>query len=886
MSMLDTWLDQFKVEGPAVALWGKSGREAQRLAQVIPGWQLLAGPLTEPEQAGTIITATAIALHQLLTYSKQARLIVPISQTEMLVPDPAAYSQASTTITKGESISQRVVISRLIEWGYQRHSKTLEPGSLRVRGEQLDIAHPSFVGTYTITWHGPVIESVTQQLDQRRQLTNSLTLPPIKFPAAATPLSQLFPHLHIIRPVNIPPLPATGSSPISYERARELIGELAAGKPVVHADHGIGIYEGLQVRHLDKQEREYLIIRYAAGDSLSVPVEYAHKVSPYIGTTTPIIHRLGGTAWARTRRAAREDAIVFARELLATAQQRQAYQRPAYYIDPALEEKLDTDFAYQLTADQQQTWQEVKKDLQKSEPMDRLVVGDVGFGKTEIAIRAARHIVNNHQQVALLAPTTILVQQHFDTFEARLPELKRKIGLLSRFISAADQKKTRAKIASGELQIIIGTHALLAKDTQWNNLGLIIIDEEQRFGVRQKEHFKRLRATIDMLALSATPIPRTLSMALSGLRHLSLIATPPPGRRHVITHVAKATDKIIREAIEREMTRGGQVYVVTPKISQLAPLREEIAALVPQARLDFAHGQMGGAQLSRVMRAFDGGKLDVLISSSIIENGLDLPNANTMIVMRAPHFGLADLYQLRGRIGRRDREAYAYFLYNQENLSPLQRQRLAALTEASRLGSGWTIARRDLEMRGAGNLLGADQSGTVNAVGVQLYLDMVRQEVDHEGLDLTAPEINIQLPLPALLPASYISTPEERTRWYVRLSRSRPSISSGQVHPLQEHVKNLEQNFGPLPPEAQNLILLLELQHAAQSVGITKISHQKISPLDEPAYERLLIRGQKLPELLQKLSSLGNWVVRKDALTLDVDAITLELLRKLIHSLQ
>ncbi len=670
------------------------------------------------------------------------------------------------------------------------------------------------------------------------------------------------------------------SSPPNYQNGMLIAQDLVPNSPVVHTDHGIGIFEGLQTRIIDGRAKEYVVVRYAAGDSLSVPVEYAHKVTPYIGEKAPIIHRLGGTLWGKTRRHAQQDAEAFARELLALAGKRQGGPAEHYHVYPDIKELLEKTFPFTLTADQEAAMTTIEEDLQSPHLLDRLVVGDVGFGKTEVALRTARHVIANGKQVALLAPTTLLVQQHADTAERRFPDLKEKIGVLSRFAGASEQAATRQKIAAGELQLVIGTHALLSKKTTWHNLGLVIIDEEQRFGVQHKEHFKKVRATVDFLSLSATPIPRTLSMALSGLKELSVITTPPAGRKEVVTRVTRASDVLMQEALKTELQRGGQAYVVAPKVRNLGALAREVQTLMPQASVAVAHGQMAPAELAHTMRQFDRGEISILVTSSIIENGLDLPNANTIIVMQATHFGLSDLYQLRGRVGRRDRQGYAYFLYNQHELTSIQRQRLTALTEASRLGSGWSLAQRDLEIRGAGNLLGAEQSGTTSQVGVQLYLDMVHEAIDHErDATVRRADVEIKLPLVALIPQHYVANDQERSRYYQQLSRAK------KMEELVQRVTELVTAFGELPLEVKNLVLLLKLQHHAAIVGITEISAKPITPSDEDPYWRLVITTKKVPETLKVLQPLGTWSVRNDTLTHDLNDITPEWLEQLLKTL-
>lgn len=582
-------------------------------------------------------------------------------------------------------------------------------------------------------------------------------------------------------------------------------------------------------------------------------------------------------------RKAKHDAAQFAKELLDISRKRQRAAREPYHVKPHTVEELAATFTYELTPDQEKTWEEVAADLGGSQPMDRLVVGDVGYGKTEIAVRAARHVIDNGKQVALLAPTTLLVQQHFDTVRERLPAHAQDIHLLSRFTSKKQNAATLKAIHDGTARIVVGTHALLGSKVDWHALGLVVIDEEQRFGVKQKEHFKKLRASVDILSLSATPIPRTLSMALTGLRSLSIINTPPAGRRSIKTYVHRVSDQVLRKAVDQELGRGGQIYMVAPKIRHLNAIKKRVETLYPKARIEIAHGRLPDTELGSIVEKFDAGHIDILISSSIVENGLDLPNVNTMIVWHAPHFGLSDLYQLRGRIGRRQRQGYAYFLYNQAELTSVQRQRLAALTETSSLDQrntgrspGWEIARRDLEMRGAGNVLGAQQSGSLEAVGVQLYLDLINRAAEEETIDV---ETDIQLPLPTIIPIHYIQDPATRTTWYQRITRAKNDAQ------LETYRKDLIARYGRMPAETQNLFLIVRLQKSAARAGINKIHTKTISPPDEDPYYRLLVDGKNLPHLIRQLGSLGNWVVRGNTMTLDIANITPALIHQIIELL-
>lgn len=673
--------------------------------------------------------------------------------------------------------------------------------------------------------------------------------------------------------------PTPHSRPIARRQAEPLIAQLKIGRPAVHSDHGIGIFEGLKTRTINHQTREYLILRYAAGDALSVPVEYAHKITAYLGDTAPPLNRLGGVAWAKTKKKASLDAERFAKDILQIAQKRTNTTGHYYLIDEKIEHELEESFPYTLTPGQWQAWEDVKDDMLSSKPIDRLIVGDVGFGKTEIAIRAARHAVANGYQVAILAPTTLLVQQHANTLLSRLPTLKGGFAILSRFTAPTQTRRLRTEIAANKKQIVIGTHALLSQKTTWSNLGLVIIDEEQRFGVKHKEYFKQIRANIDVISLSATPIPRTLSMALTGLKDLSVISSPPPGRQDVLTIVTKDTDAVITKAIQDELKRGGQTYVVAPKIRQLSSLVHRLRQLNPNATIDVIHGQLSSIELATRMNKFDSGQLDVLVSSTIIENGLDIPSANTIIVTHATHFGLSDLYQLRGRIGRRQTQGHAYFVYNQQDLSIVQRQRLAALTEASRLGSGWTLAERDLEIRGAGNLLGAQQSGSVNNIGIQLYLDLVHEAIQDQNESVPIHDVDISLPQESYIPSTYIADLTDRSHTYHLIARCRTLEQLNQIR------QTITDHYGTPPAQVTNLYQLVKLQQIAAHHGITEIGYETISPSDEDPYSRIIIKSDQLPKTLRQLTQLGNWIVKKNSLTLDLDTIDEHLIQKLMKHL-
>jgi len=516
-------------------------------------------------------------------------------------------------------------------------------------------------------------------------------------------------------------------------KSQELFSDLKGLKPgdyLVHLDHGVGVYNGL--------DANYYILEYAAGDKLYIPFGLERKLSRYIGFVEPKISRLGSQIWQRTKRKVKEEAEKLARELLEIYAQREITTRPPYLPEDEIDFQLASGFQYEETPDQIQTLEEIKKDLENSEPMDRIVCGDVGFGKTEVALRTIIKAVKSDYQVAMICPTTILANQHFQNFRERLQPthhlhtsvgLPVQIALLSRLQSKKEQKEIIENLKMGKIDITVGTHRLLSKDVEFKNLGLLIIDDEQRFGVKQKEKLKKIRASLDVLSLSATPIPRTLYLALSSLKNISLIQTPPVGRLPVKTFISPFSEKIIKKAIEEEIKRSGQVYYLHNRVETIGGAKLLLESLVPKAKFGVAHGRLKEKELVNVMADFQTKKIDVLVATTIIENGLDLPNVNTLIVADATRLGLAEAYQIRGRIGRSHIQAFAYFLYG-SHLSEKAEMRLAALKEAEELGSGYKIALKDLEIRGAGNILGKEQSGNINKVGLNLYCQMLSEAIE------------------------------------------------------------------------------------------------------------------------------------------------------------
>ncbi|GIV94809.1 MAG: hypothetical protein KatS3mg056_3518 [Chloroflexus sp.] len=499
---------------------------------------------------------------------------------------------------------------------------------------------------------------------------------------------------------------------------------LKPGDYVVHIEHGIAIFDGMIRRTVSEVEREYLVLRYAGEDKIYVPVDQIDRVTRYIGAGDgpPTLTRLGTQDWERTKRKVRAAVQDLAEELLRLYAQRQLKSGYAFSPDNEWQRELEASFPYLETDDQLRAIAEVKADMEKPTPMDRLVCGDVGFGKTEVALRAAFKAVQDGKQVAILVPTTVLAQQHFDTFRKRMAAFPVTVEMLSRFRSPKEQDAIIRDLARGKIDIIIGTHRLLSSDVIFRDLGLVIIDEEQRFGVRHKERLKLMRTEVDVLTLTATPIPRTLHMALAGIRDLSVIDTPPEDRIPIKTYVVPTDDHLIQEVIRRELEREGQVYVVHNRVQSIYHVAERLRRLVPEARIAVGHGQLAERELEQVMIDFFEGRYDVLVCTTIIESGLDVPNANTIIIDDATNYGLAQLYQLRGRVGRGATRAYAYLLYNAARVMTNDaRLRLEAIQEATELGAGFRIAMRDLEIRGAGNLLGAEQSGHIAAVGFDLY---------------------------------------------------------------------------------------------------------------------------------------------------------------------
>ncbi len=529
---------------------------------------------------------------------------------------------------------------------------------------------------------------------------------------------------------------------LNNQQINSFIKNLKIGDFLVHSDHGIGRFAGFATspggqiitsyyNSLNSlEEKKFFVLNYAKGDRLYIPLTKQEKISPYFGFEKPIIHRLGGNLWFKTKKRAKEATLKLARDLLTLYAKRTNDRGWRYLPDDELAKELANGFPYTETTDQAKAITEIKKDMESLKPVDRLICGDVGFGKTEVALRAAFKAVFSNKQVALLCPTTILANQHWQTFSQRLEKFPVRLSLLTRLQTKKQQEKILKEIKNGQIDILIGTHRILSPDVIFKNLGLAIIDEEQRFGVKQKEVFKNWRANIDILSLSATPIPRTLYLALSKLKDISIIATPPPGRLPIKTFIEKYNEEIIKKAIYQEIKRKGQIFFLHNRIETIGIVVQKLRRLIPQAKIGIIHGRLPEKQLLKIVDSFANKKIDILVSTTIIENGLDFPNANTLIVDDAIRLGLAQAYQLRGRIGRSYEQAFAYFLYEEKKITEEAKMRLYALKEAEAPGSGYQIALKDLEIRGAGNILGKEQSGPINAVGLNLYLQMLNESVE------------------------------------------------------------------------------------------------------------------------------------------------------------
>ncbi|MFA4815346.1 MAG: transcription-repair coupling factor [Candidatus Gracilibacteria bacterium] len=638
---------------------------------------------------------------------------------------------------------------------------------------------------------------------------------------------------------------------------------LKAGDFVVHSDHGIGQFLGLDKRTIDDVTREYLKIGYAENDKLFVPIDQADKVSKFIGSgdKPPRLTRLGSAEWNTIQNRVRKETEKIAQELLELYAERESARGYVFGPDTQRMIQYEKNFEYEETPGQMRAILDVKSDMEGKRPMDRLVCGDVGFGKTEVAMRAAFKAVEGGKQVAVLAPITILVDQHYKNFKKRMEGFDVRIEMLSRFRTPAEQKKILRAMEKGEIDIIIGTHRLLQEDIKFKDLGLVVIDEEQRFGVKQKEMLKNLRKEVHILTMTATPIPRTLNISLHGLRDISTITTPPPGRLPIVTEVRRFSLGLIKGVVEKEIERGGQIYFLHNRVQTIDDMASKLRSLLPKARIIVTHGKLRPDDLEQRILAFKNGEYDVLVSSTIIENGIDLPNANTLIVNSAERFGLAQLYQLRGRVGRSRKQAYAYFLYHMKRLPLDAKKRLRAIVEANELGAGFQIAMKDLEIRGAGDILGANQSGAIQVVGVSHFIRMLNQAVDDlkKGRKVTeeggVPEVTIEIPLPAYVPDEYIISSKEKISVYQKLA------SADTLEYLTGLRTQLTEDYGHMPEEVANLFRVLEIKMLAKKARIINVKAENVHS-DEDRQIILHMSSFVRPEnILSMLECNANWII-------------------------
>ncbi|OGO14781.1 MAG: transcription-repair coupling factor [Chloroflexi bacterium RBG_16_48_8] len=665
--------------------------------------------------------------------------------------------------------------------------------------------------------------------------------------------------------------------------------DLTKGDIVVHIDYGVGIFNGLVERTLDNQRREYLLVEYADGDQVYVPIHQADRITRYVGAdaTLPRLSRLGTQEWEKAKSKAQLAVEEVAQDLIDLYANRSAVKGYAFSADTGWQRELESSFPYVETEDQLHAIEEVKRSMEISRPMDILICGDVGYGKTEVALRAAFKAVMDGKQVAILVPTTVLAQQHFQTFKQRLAAFPIEVEMLSRFRSRSESTSILQKLENNQVDIVIGTHRLLQTDVQFQDLGLLIIDEEQRFGVTHKEYLKKKRTEVDVLTMTATPIPRTLYMALTGARDILTINTPPEERLPVVTHVGPYDPRLIRQAVLRELDRGGQVFFVHNRVMTIETIHQRLERLVPEARVIVAHGQMPEDKLASAMEAFSKGEVDVLLSTSIIESGLDIPNANTLIVDRADRFGLAQLYQLRGRVGRGASRAYAYFFRHPTvKITDEAYTRLEIFAEHTQLGAGYSIAMRDLELRGAGDILGTRQHGHISAIGFHLYTRLLAEAVRRKKIELNSqfempkdlPQaemplpVTIDLPLESTIPEDYIPDRQLRLQLYRRMSMLRSEVE------IQSLANELEDRFGELPVEVRNLLYQLQIRIKAAKSSLISISTEN---------GQILLQipenwpREKLPELGKdvRLSKRGLWLSRpedgnwKDRLVEIIDAL-------------
>lgn len=764
------------------------------------------------------------------------------AKTKRVVEEAASYSRRGWTVvvaSGSRSAAKRVVDSMASEDIAAGLTDAKELSELPLRAG-LVVGEFSYSEGFVFP-EGELAVLTETELSPSGRRINDLQMAPIRWERVArSVLAHAVPQLG-------ESLDATGVERIGKPHRvdlEEFLADLEPGDFVVHYFHGIGVYRGLVTLTAGGAERDYLLIEYAGGGKLYVPTQQLDAVKKYSGGEHPRLNRLGGADWAQTKRRARAAAAKVAQYLVELYRERSLITGISFSPDTPWQIELEEAFPFELTEDQRRALADVKADMEAPRPMDRLICGDVGFGKTEIAVRAAFKAVQDGFQVAVLVPTTLLAHQHFETFKERFEPYPVRVEMLSRFLTPARQKKILEELADGRIDVIIGTHRLLQGDVRIPKLGLLIVDEEHRFGVAHKEALKAAARGIDVLTLTATPIPRTLEMALSGIRDVSVIETPPPGRQPVLTYVGEYDEGAVSAAIRRELMRGGQVFYVHNRVRSIEAALDHVRDLVPSARVASAHGQMSEAALEKTMMKFYAGEIDVLVTTTIVESGLDIPSVNTLIVERADLLGLAELYQLRGRVGRGKDRAYAYFFYpSRREITDEAYERLKTIGEHTDLGSGFAIARRDLEIRGAGNLLGEAQSGHIAAVGLDLYVKMISEAV--EALETQkepagAEPIQIDLPIDAHLPKEYV--PQESLRLEAYRKLAEVSDPAG-IERIKEEWRD---RYGPLPQAALALLEVAKLKLALQSSGITECIYAggwlKLKPLELSELQKVRLR--------------------------------------------
>ena len=724
------------------------------------------------------------------------------------------------------------------EKGYQ--VLMLSPSSTRAKRLAQDIREHDIPVTYQEKLDGFVAQG--EIISVQGRLTRGFEYPLLKF--AIISESDIFTAREKRKQTKKKKSPYTGAKIQSFS-------DISIGDYVVHEKHGLGIYKGIEKMEVDKVTKDYICIEYKGGSKLFILASQLDLIQKYASSSArkPKLNKLGGTEWEKTKTKVRSEIKNIARELVELYAIRQSKEGYAFSEDTIWQREFEELFPYEETQDQLDAISATKADMESKKIMDRLICGDVGYGKTEVAIRAAFKAVTDGKQVVFLVPTTILAQQHYNSFVERMKNFPVNIHMMSRFRTQAEQKRTMEGLKNGMVDIVIGTHRVLSKDMEYKDLGLLIIDEEQRFGVSDKEKIKQLKKNIDVLALSATPIPRTLHMSMIGIRDMSVLEEPPVDRRAVQTYVLEYNEELIKEAIRRELARGGQVYYVYNRVNNIEEITEQIAKLVPEASVGFAHGQMSERQLEKIMYQFINGELDVIVSTTIIETGLDISNANTMIIHDANHLGLSQLYQLRGRVGRSNRSSYAFLMYKRDTmLKETAEKRLQAIREFTDLGSGFKIAMRDLEIRGAGNLLGAEQSGHMEAIGYDLYCKMLNDAVRRlkgEKEDIDDFETTIDLMIDAFIPATYVRNEMQKLELYKRIA----SIESEEE--CADMTDELLDRYGELPASVLNLLKISLLKAKAHEAYITQME-QKNGQLIFTMYPKARVKVDAIEPLLKE----------------------------------